>query len=75
MPKINLPLLGDRNTVVLSRSTDIGGVRHLFGDELVVDRETALQLLEDGVGAVTHMEWASGNGLKMTGQTMQFRKK
>jgi len=74
MSETNLPPLGDRNTIVLARSCDINGRRHLFGDEIEVDAKTARQLIEDNLGQLASMEWDDGHGLRMTGQAIQIRK-
>ena len=66
-------LLGDKNTVVLSRSCDIHGERYLFGDELVVDEATARQLLEENVAELKSI--AFSKGMEMRGPSISFRER
>jgi hypothetical protein len=65
-------LYGDRNHVALDRSVVLGDVKYLAGDTIVTDEATAKSLVENHYGEIVSLEWT--DGLKLTGQNVQFRK-
>jgi hypothetical protein len=66
-------LLGNINTIRITRGCTINGERYLPFDELTVNEATARQLIEENVAEVVRMEW--DKGLKMHGASVQFRRK
>jgi hypothetical protein len=73
MAETNKLLLADRNRIAFFRSCDYRGVHYLPGDGPVVGSEEARQIIACGLGELTSLEWESG--MKMTGQSVGFRRK
>jgi len=65
-------LLGDKNTIALDRAVDLEGSRYLPGDTVMVDKETAKELLENHYGEIVSLEF--DKGLRLNGPSISLRK-